>query len=313
MVPPTWGCNCQMLVPRAQVGPENNGEAGAGDLEDVTMPYPNQQDAAEENSDLDNFQRLILMTETVNKLQRQMNASRQIRHMDTMHTSTFGCVNGYKINLAQELVTISVIITIDTLFHAYPATGSFPCSTLKSKSTCAPPLAGLSTGIVVIVALYRVTPTFFWILNATLSMPIIHAITGLVALPTQSFSFLLYLSQFNYLSWPSSVCQTTLALVHLHLCLCSGSHAFWPPAIPLSCVRPCHSAKPDALSRHVDHQPEGDDNEDQIMLPAERFIPEPLCTPNEHLATEETNTESSHIHIETEGSDIMDRICSCTD
>ena len=30
-----------------------------------------------------------------------------------------------------------------------------------------------------------------------------------------------------------------------------------------------HSAKPDALSRRVDHQPEGDDNEDQIMLLAE--------------------------------------------
>ena len=30
-----------------------------------------------------------------------------------------------------------------------------------------------------------------------------------------------------------------------------------------------HSAKPDALSRRVDHQPVGDDNEDQIMLPAE--------------------------------------------
>ena len=30
-----------------------------------------------------------------------------------------------------------------------------------------------------------------------------------------------------------------------------------------------HSAKPDALSRHVNHQPEGDDNKDQVMLPAE--------------------------------------------
>ena len=47
-----------------------------------------------------------------------------------------------------------------------------------------------------------------------------------------------------------------------------------------------HSAKPDALSRRVDHQPEGDDNEDQIMLPAERFAPEPLSMPNEHLAAE---------------------------
>ena len=74
-----------------------------------------------------------------------------------------------------------------------------------------------------------------------------------------------------------------------------------------------HSAKLDVLSRHVDHQPEGDDNKDQIMLPAERFTPEPPDTSNEHLATEETDTEPSRIHIETNGSDIMTRIHSCTD
>ena len=49
------------------------------------------------------------------------------------------------------------------------------------------------------------------------------------------------------------------------------------------------------------------------MLPAERFTPEPPDTSNEHLATEETNTEPSHVHIETEGSDIMTCIHSCTD
>ena len=74
-----------------------------------------------------------------------------------------------------------------------------------------------------------------------------------------------------------------------------------------------HSAKSDALSRLVDHQPIGDDNEDQIMLPAERFAPEPLGMPNEHLAAKEINTKPSCVHIETEGSDIMDHIHSCTD
>ena len=49
------------------------------------------------------------------------------------------------------------------------------------------------------------------------------------------------------------------------------------------------------------------------MLPAERFAPEPLGTPNEHLAAKETDTEPSHVHIETEGSDIMDRVRSCSD
>ena len=54
------------------------------------------------------------------------------------------------------------------------------------------------------------------------------------------------------------------------------------------------------------------------MPPAERFAPEPLSMPNEHLATkeidtEEIDTESSRVHIETEGSDIMDCVRSCSD
>ena len=72
-------------------------------------------------------------------------------------------------------------------------------------------------------------------------------------------------------------------------------------------------AKPDALSRCVDHQPKGDDNEDQIMLLVEQFAPEPPDTPNEHLATKETDTEPSRVHIEIQGSDIMDCVRSCTD
>ena len=74
-----------------------------------------------------------------------------------------------------------------------------------------------------------------------------------------------------------------------------------------------HSAKPDALSRRVDHQPIGDDNEDQIMLLAERFAPKPLGMPNKHLAAEDTDTEPSRVHIETKGSDIMDCVRSCSD
>ena len=48
------------------------------------------------------------------------------------------------------------------------------------------------------------------------------------------------------------------------------------------------------------------------MLLVEQFAADPLGMPNEHLATEETDTEPSHIHIETEGSDIMNHIRSCT-
>ena len=48
------------------------------------------------------------------------------------------------------------------------------------------------------------------------------------------------------------------------------------------------------------------------MLPAEQFAPKLFRMPNEHLATKEMDTESSCVHIETEGSDIMNHIHSCT-
>lgn len=78
----------------------------------------------------------------------------------------FGRVNGYRINPAQELIAIGVTNTVGTVFHAYPATGSFSRSALKAKSGVRTPLAGLVTGLVVIVALYGLTSAFFWIPNA---------------------------------------------------------------------------------------------------------------------------------------------------
>ena len=35
--------------------------------------------------------------------------------------------------------------------------------------------------------------------------------------------------------------------------------------------------------------------------------------PDEHLATKETDTDPSHVHIKTKGSDIMGHIRSCSD
>jgi sodium-independent sulfate anion transporter 11 len=102
---------------------------------------------------------------------------------------SFGRLNGYKINPNQELIAIGVNNTLGTLFAAYPSTGSFSRSALKSKSGVRTPAAGIPTGIVVIVALYAVAPAFFWIPNATLSALIIHAVADLVASPKQSFGF----------------------------------------------------------------------------------------------------------------------------
>lgn len=74
---------------------------------------------------------------------------------------SFGRLNGYSINPNQELIAIGVNNTIGSLFKAYPSTGSFSRSALKSKAGVKTPAAGIPTGIVVIIALYALTSAFY--------------------------------------------------------------------------------------------------------------------------------------------------------
>jgi solute carrier family 26 (sodium-independent sulfate anion transporter), member 11 len=82
---------------------------------------------------------------------------------------SFGRVNDYKIVPDQELIAIGVTNMVGTFFSAYPATGSFSRSAIKSMSGVRTPLAGIVTGIVVILALYALTGAFYWIPNAGLA------------------------------------------------------------------------------------------------------------------------------------------------
>lgn len=102
---------------------------------------------------------------------------------------SFGRLNGYKINPNQELIAIGVNNTLGSVFNAYPSTGSFSRSALKSKAGVRTPAGGIPTGIVVIIALYALTSVFYWIPSAVISALIIHAVADLVASPKQSFGF----------------------------------------------------------------------------------------------------------------------------
>lgn len=102
--------------------------------------------------------------------------------------------------------------TIGTVFGAYPATGSFSRSALKSKSGVRTPAAGILTAIVVIVALYGLTPAFFWIPSAGLSAIIIHAVADLVAKPTQVYSFW-RVSPLEFLIWAAAVLVTVFSTI----------------------------------------------------------------------------------------------------
>ncbi|CAG8705732.1 21212_t:CDS:2 [Dentiscutata erythropus] len=85
---------------------------------------------------------------------------------------SFGRINDYKVDASQECIAIGVTNVIGSFFGAYPATGSFSRSAIKAKSGVRTPLAGIFSGILVILALYALTPAFYYIPNASLSVEI---------------------------------------------------------------------------------------------------------------------------------------------
>jgi len=125
---------------------------------------------------------------------------------------SFGRVNGYKIVPDQELIAIGVTNTIGSCFHAYPATGSFSRTAISSQSGVRTPAAGILTAIVVIVALYGLTPAFFWIPTAGLSAIIIHAVGDLIASPKQVYSYW-RVSPLEFLIWVAAVLVTVFSTI----------------------------------------------------------------------------------------------------
>ncbi|EJF62428.1 sulfate permease [Dichomitus squalens LYAD-421 SS1] len=139
-------------------------------------------------------------------------------------SKSFGRLNGYKINPNQELIAIGVTNTIGTVFGAYPATGSFSRSALKSKSGVRTPAAGILTAIVVVVALYGLTPAFFWIPSAGLSAVIIHAVADLVATPKQVYSFW-RVSPIEFVIWAAAVLVTVFSTIEngIYTSICASA------------------------------------------------------------------------------------------
>lgn len=127
-------------------------------------------------------------------------------------SKSFGRINGYRINPNQELIAIGVTNTIGSCFGAYPATGSFSRTALKSKSGVRTPAAGIVTALVVLVALYGLTPAFFWIPTAGLSAVIIHAVADLVASPAQVYSYW-RVSPLEFFIWVATVLVTVFSSV----------------------------------------------------------------------------------------------------
>lgn len=104
-------------------------------------------------------------------------------------SKSFGRVNGYTIDPSQELVAIGVTNLLGPFLGAYPATGSFSRTAIKSKAGVRTPLAGLITAVVVLLAIYALTAVFFYIPNSVLAAVIIHAVGDLITSPNTVYQF----------------------------------------------------------------------------------------------------------------------------
>lgn len=97
---------------------------------------------------------------------------------------SFGRINGYKVNPSQESVAIGVTNIAASFFGGFPSTGSFSRTAIKSQAGVRTPLAGIVTGLIVILAIFVLAPFFYWIPSATLSAIIMHGVTELVSPPS---------------------------------------------------------------------------------------------------------------------------------
>jgi sodium-independent sulfate anion transporter 11 len=104
-------------------------------------------------------------------------------------SKSFGRVNNYTIDPSQELVAIGVTNLLGPFLGAYPATGSFSRTAVKSKAGVRTPLAGIITAIVVLLAIYALPAVFFYIPSASLSGVIIHAVGDLITPPHTVYKF----------------------------------------------------------------------------------------------------------------------------
>ncbi|CAG8594659.1 12874_t:CDS:2 [Acaulospora morrowiae] len=97
---------------------------------------------------------------------------------------SFGRVNDYTIQPSQELIAIGMTNVFGSFFGAYPSTGSFSRSAIKSKAGVRTPLAGVFSGVLVLLALFVLTPAFAYIPDACLSAVVIHAVLDLISPPS---------------------------------------------------------------------------------------------------------------------------------
>lgn len=96
---------------------------------------------------------------------------------------SFALSSSYTISPSQEMLAQGFSNILSPFVGGYVCTGSFGASAVLSKAGVRTPLAGLFSAMVLVLALYVLTPVFWFIPNAALAGLIVHCTVGLIAKP----------------------------------------------------------------------------------------------------------------------------------
>lgn len=95
----------------------------------------------------------------------------------------FSVKNHYTTDQSQELCYFGVTNFFNSFFHAMGVGGAMSRAAVNSASGVKSPLSGIFTMAVILVCIYELVGTLYWIPKATLSAIIITAVWGLISPP----------------------------------------------------------------------------------------------------------------------------------
>jgi sodium-independent sulfate anion transporter 11 len=107
----------------------------------------------------------------------------------TFNTFSTKCFNvdvsaqGKVIDASQEMIAVGMCNLIGSFFGSYPVNASFSRAAVSNASGVKTPLAGIYTGVIVLLALTFLTPYFSYIPKPTLAAVIICAVIFMVEVP----------------------------------------------------------------------------------------------------------------------------------
>jgi sulfate transporter 4 len=86
----------------------------------------------------------------------------------------------YEVDAGRELTALGVANLLGSFTSAYPVTGSFSRSAVNNQVGAQTQLAGLITGLLLLITLLLLTPLFYWLPKFALAAIVISSVTNLV-------------------------------------------------------------------------------------------------------------------------------------